>query len=380
MRVEPAPSPEPVPAASARWHVSTSVVSGLAPLGFVAAGLYLCFLLAVPFLSPITWAVAICLTALPVHRRIEHWVGRPNLAAALSVAIAGAAAVGILFFVAQQLIREVADGAVFIEAMIRTGGWRDAIADLPFLSGIVEWLETRLNLADLASAVASWLTEQSTMLLRGSATQIVMLVITFYLLFYFFRDRRLALDSFLGLSPLSETETRQIVDRFADTVHATIFGAVAVASVQGTLSGLMFWWLGLPLPITWGIVMGILALLPVVGAAVVWVPTALFLALQGSWFEAVVLALWGALVVSTIDNLIYPMLVGSRLKLHTVLSLIGALGGLVVFGAAGLVLGPATIAVTLTCIEILSKSLNARGPIPSGERIDPAHDAVTERG
>jgi predicted PurR-regulated permease PerM len=344
----------------------------------VAAGLYLCFLLAVPFLSPITWAVASAVTALPLHRRIEHWVGRPNLAAALSVTLAGAVALAILFFVAQQLVREVAEGAAYLEAIIRTGGWRDTVAELPFLSGIIEWLETRLNLADLAGAVASWLTGQSTILLRGSATQIAMLVITFYLLFYFFRDRRHVLDAVIGLSPLSDAETRQIVRRFTDTVHATIFGAVAVASVQGTLSGLMFWWLGLPLPITWGIVMGVLALLPVFGAAIVWVPTAFFLALQGSWFEAIVLALWGALVVSTIDNLIYPMLVGNRLKLHTVLSLIGALGGLVVFGAAGLVLGPATIAVTLTCIEILSKSLNGGGPIPSAERIDLAQRATTE--
>jgi predicted PurR-regulated permease PerM len=353
---------------------------GLAPLGLVAAGLYLCFLLAVPFLTAITWAVAIGVTALPMHRSIEHWVRRPNLAAALSVGIAAAVALAILLFVAQQLVREVADGAIFLEAFIRTGEWREAIADLPFLSGIVDWLEARMNVAELIGTFASWLTGQSTMLLAGSATQIAMLVITFYLLFYFFRDRQLALDAVMDLSPLNETETRQIVERFANTVHATIFGAVAVASVQGTLSGLMFWWLGLPLPITWGIVMGVLALLPVLGAAIVWVPAALFLALQGSWLEAIVLALWGALVVSTIDNLIYPMLVGNRLKLHTAVSLIGALGGLVVFGAAGLVLGPATIAVTLTLIEILSKSLNGRGPTPSGERIDLAQGAETEGG
>jgi predicted PurR-regulated permease PerM len=378
MRVEPPNSPEPAPPAAGGWHVSTSVVRGLAPLGLVAAGLYLCFLLAVPFLSPITWAVAIGVMALPLHRRIEHWLGRPNLAAALSVTIAAGGALAILFFVAQQLVREIAEGATFLEAMIRAGGWRDAIADLPFVPGIVEWLETRLDLADLISAFASWLTGQSTMLLRGSATQAAMLVLTFYLLFYFFRDRRQALDAMIALSPLDEADTRQIVARFTSTIHATIFGTVAVAAVQGTLSGLMFWWLGLPLPVTWGIVMGILALLPVLGAAIVWVPAALFLALQGSWFEAVVLALWGGLVVSTIDNLIYPMLVGNRLKLHTVLSLIGALGGLIVFGASGLVLGPAAIAVTLTSIEILKKSMDARHA--STKRADPDLGMPAEGG
>ena len=117
----------------------------------------------------------------------------------------------------------------------------------------------------------------------------------------------------------------------------------------------MFWWLGLPTPVFWGAAMGLLAIVPVLGASIVWVPAAIFLALEGDWGKAVLLAVWGGVIIATIDNLLYPVLVGSRLKLHTIVALIGTIGGIVLFGVTGLILGPATIAVTLTLVEILKR-------------------------
>jgi predicted PurR-regulated permease PerM len=137
-----------------------------------------------------------------------------------------------------------------------------------------------------------------------------------------------------------------------DTVHATIYGTLAVAAVQGTLGGLMFWWLGLAAPVLWGLVMGVLAVVPVLGAFVIWIPAALFLALEGSWGRALVLAVWGGVVVAGIDNLLYPILVGNRLKLHTVPAFMAIVGGLIVFGPSGLILGPVTLTVTVLLLEI----------------------------
>ena len=109
----------------------------------------------------------------------------------------------------------------------------------------------------------------------------------------------------------------------------------------------MFWWLGLPAPALWGVMMGLLALVPVLGAFIVWIPAAVFLALEGSWGKALVLTAWGAVVIGLIDNLLYPSLVGNRLRLHTLVVFIAILGGLSVFGAAGLFLGPALVTVAL---------------------------------
>jgi predicted PurR-regulated permease PerM len=113
----------------------------------------------------------------------------------------------------------------------------------------------------------------------------------------------------------------------------------------------MFWWLGLPAPLLWGVIMSMLAVVPVLGAFVVWLPAALYLAFEGHWEKALILTLWGMLIVGTIDNLLRPILVGGRLKQHTVLAFISVVGGLFVFGTTGLVLGPIALTITIVLLE-----------------------------
>lgn len=131
-----------------------------------------------------------------------------------------------------------------------------------------------------------------------------------------------------------------------------IYGTLTVSAAQGLLGGLMFWWLGLSAPLLWGMVMAVLAVVPVLGAFLVWIPAALFLALDGSWVKALILAVWGLVVVSGIDNLLRPILVGKRLNLPTVPSFMSVVGGVILFGPAGLILGPVTLTVTVGLVEI----------------------------
>jgi predicted PurR-regulated permease PerM len=185
----------------------------------------------------------------------------------------------------------------------------------------------------------------------GSLVQAITFFLTFYLLFYFLRDRETVCMSLRSLSPLREDETVALFVKIRDTIYATVYGTIAVASVQGFLSGLMFWWLGLTAPLLWGLVMALLSVVPVAGSFVVWIPAAIYLALDGSWGKAAILTLWGAIVVSTIDNILHPILVGNRLKIHTVLVFVSVVGGLIVFGAIGLILGPVVLTITLALIE-----------------------------
>ena len=127
--------------------------------------------------------------------------------------------------------------------------------------------------------------------------QVLGFCLTFYLLFYFLRDRREALQLLRSLVPLSGSEMDQMCERLNDTIHAAFYGTLAVAAAQGTLCGLMFWWLGLPTPLLWGVVMSLLAIVPVLGAFVVWIPAALFLLLAGHWGKALILVIWGGVIV-----------------------------------------------------------------------------------
>lgn len=326
------------------------------PLMLLAAatlgGVALCFVLALPFLGSLTTAVTFAILFGPVHSRIEAGLKNRTLAALVSV-------LAILLIVAvpsslilQRLVTESAAGAVLIQRKLAAGEVQQILDAHPTLAPIGQWIQQQVDLPSLLSGLASWLSNVGASFLRGSFAQVTGLAITFYLTFYFLRDRREARHAIIDLSPLTHFETERVLNRLAETVEAIVYGTVAVAVIQGTLGGLMFWFLGLPAPLFWGVVMAILSVVPVLGSFVVWVPTAILLALDGQWGDAIILSLWGALVVGNIDNILRPMLVGNRLKLHTVPAFISMIGGLLVFGAPGFILGPITVTVTLLLIDI----------------------------
>jgi len=185
----------------------------------------------------------------------------------------------------------------------------------------------------------------------------------FYFLFFLLRDRHAGLSILRSMVPLTEGEMNHLLIRLGDTIHAAIYGTMAVAAIQGLLGGLMFWALGLPGPLLWGVIMALFAIVPVLGAFVIWLPAALFLVMDGHAGKALILATWGTLVVGTIDNLLRPILVGNRLKLHTVLVFISVIGGLVVFGASGLILGPVVFTMTMVLLELWPHRVVATGMI-----------------
>ena len=256
-------------------------------------GIYVCYLLALPFLSSLTWALVLAVLCASAHRAIEVKLGMPNLAATICVLMVALIVVAPATFVVERLINEAAKGAIVIQAQVERGAWRSAIDVHPWLAPIDKWIEQQIDLPAIFGNVASWLTNIGASFVRGSVVQLIGVVLTFYLLFYFLRDRRLALETVRKLSPLSQKEMDRLFKQIVDTVHATIYGTVFVAGVQGTLGGLMFWWLGLPTPLLWGLVMALLAVVPVLGAFIVWIPASIFLALNGSWEKAIILVLWG---------------------------------------------------------------------------------------
>lgn len=243
-------------------------------------------------------------------------------------------------------------GAGTVTTRVESGEWQRAIESSPRIAGLVGRIAQQVDLPGLVSAVTTWLTNSVASAVVGSVRQAVSLMLTFYLLYYFLRDRVAALTTLRTFSPLSEADTQRLVIRVDDTIHATVYGTLAMAIVQGTLGGLMFWWLGLPAPVLWGVVMGMLAVVPVLGAFVIWIPAALLLALDGEWVKAIVLTVWGGVVVAGIDNVLYPVVVGNRLHMHTIPTFIAIVGGLIVFGAAGVILGPVTLSITLVLLEV----------------------------
>jgi predicted PurR-regulated permease PerM len=314
-------------------------------------GILLCALIAWPFLGAITWALTLAILFAPLHGRIEKRIRHPNIAALLSTAIVIVVVVVPAAFVVERLITEAASGILSLQARVESGELQALLDSHPALAPFGAWIDRQFDLPSMMSAIATWLSNFGANFVKGSLLQVVEVLITFYLLFYFLRDRVAAKSMITAWLPLSKTENEQLLRRVAETVHATVYGTLAVAAVQGTLGGLMFWALGLPTPLLWGLVMGLLSIVPVLGAFIVWIPAAILLLLDGSWIRAVILAGWGGIVVGSIDNILRPMFVGNRLRLHTIPAFISIIGGLLLFGAPGFILGPLAATMTMLVVE-----------------------------
>ena len=333
-----------------RRHVHTLLL-----MAVTVAGLYLCYRLVAPFVPAMAGALALAVLFAPLHRWLERRIGNGHLAAGVCVLVVALIVVAPALAIGSRLIDELGRGAQAIQAMVDSGNWRTALDQHPLLAPVGQWLDKQVDLRAIVAPATTWLTSTGAALVQGSVVQAIGVVLIFYMLFYMLRDREAALLSLRSLSPLSAAEMSRLYSEVADTVHATVYGTLIVAVIQGALGGLMFWWLGIPEPLLWGVVMGLLAVVPVLGAFVIWVPVAIFLALEGRVGSALLLAAWGAVVVGGIDNLLYPMLVGKRLKIHTLVAFVSIVGGLIVFGPSGLILGPVVFTVTRLLLQVWTR-------------------------
>lgn len=321
-------------------------------IAITISGVYLCYLMALPFLTVLSWSLALAILFTPLQCWLENHLKNRSLAALVAVLLISFIVIFPLSFVAQQLVLQAMNNAQLIENSISTKEWQHTLATHQQLALIVNKVGQHIDLSGSVKILSSWLAASAGSVLRGSIFQVLELCLTFYMLFFFLRDRHLALQSVTRLSPLTRAEMARLYAKVADTVIAIVYGTFAIAAVQGALGGLMFWWLGLPAPLLWGTIMAFMSVIPMLGAFVIWAPAVLFLALQERWLDATILMLWGVLIIATVDNLLRPVWVGQRLKLHTVLSFISVLGGIALFGAVGLVLGPMILTVTIGLIEI----------------------------
>lgn len=344
------PNPETAAASNGHWFTRQHTLTLVLVVATVSV-FVLCFLIVQPFLAPIAWALALAIIAMPIHLWIESRVRNVNIAAILSVA----AVVLILFvptmFVLHQLVREASGALRFFDDPEKLSQWRETLKGTKYGETVL-WIDDRVNLTSQAERLAGELAGFAPDLVRGSVWLIAHILIMIFTLYYLFRDHRYLADTVRSLVPLSHAEASDVFRIMKDTIYATIYGSVMMGLLQGFLGGLIFWWLGLPAPMLWGVVMAIVATVPNLGAFVIWGPAVIGLALQDDWYRATILGVYGLIAISLIDNLLYPIVVGHRMSMHSLPVFFAILGGVLFFGAAGLILGPAIFALMDALIEI----------------------------
>jgi predicted PurR-regulated permease PerM len=313
-------------------------------------------LVAAPFVPGLTWALAFAVVTSPMHRWLAERLRKPNLAAGLAVAAVAIVLIAPAILIGWQISSEITGKLSKFEERLKSDKWRQEVVESnPLAARTYRWLESNLDVQNEARGLTEAVQRTARRWVRNTVWAITQILVALFALFYFFRDRDPILRYLRSLMPLSSTETSELFERIRAMTHATIYGTVVVAAIQGALGGLMFWVLGIPGALLWGVVMAVLAVIPVLGAFVVWVPAAIVLAAQGSWGKALILTLFGTAVIGLIDNLLYPMLVGKEMRLHTLPVFLAIVGGIILFGAAGVVLGPVILASTVAILEIVKR-------------------------
>ena len=312
-----------------------------------------CGLMLWPFLPGVAAGLATAAVCLPLHRRLLRWTGdRAGLAAGLTTTVAVLVVVVPLVLVSAQLAREARRGVDVVQEKVAGGELRERADRVPVLHDWLARLDAgEIDLEQEARSAVSQLGQTSLGVARGAAALSIQLLIAGFVLFFVLKDHPHLLAATRRLIPLPERQAAHVVARMDDAVQGTVYGTLLVGVVQGATGGLMFWAVGLPAPVLWGVAMAVTSVLPVLGAFMVWLPAAVWLATTGHVGAAVALTAWGVVMAGPVGNYLYAVTAGDRMRLHPVPALLAFIGGLAVFGIAGMVIGPAVLALAVGLLE-----------------------------
>jgi predicted PurR-regulated permease PerM len=319
-----------------------------------------------PFYAAVFWGTVIAILFVPLHRRLlESMKRRRNLAALCTIMIIVAIVILPITLIGALLTQEALD----FYGKVQSGELDLARFFQQIHDGLPAWainLLSRFGLASLGAvqeklsagltAGSQYIATQALNIGHSTFDFIVSLFVMLYLLFFLLRDEKALSKRIMESIPLRAEQRQAFLLKFTTVIRATVKGDMLVALLQGTLGGLMFWFLGIGAPILWGVIMAFFSLLPAIGAGLIWIPVAVYLLATGAIWQGVTLIMFGALVIGLVDNFLRPILVGKDTKMPEFVVLISTLGGIVTFGLNGLVIGPVIAAMFIAAWDIFSAS------------------------
>ena len=331
-----------------------------------AAGIvvYLYLLILRPFFTVIGWSAVLAITCYPLYQRLVRRTGRAGLSAfftsvlmVLSVGVPllliAAIAVGQLLAIREPL-RQVFEDPHGVSG--RATAAFGSIAERFGLdaNAIGNW--TNEHITQLAGRVGEYTISAA----AGVGEAMVSFTLVAFTMFLLLRHGEKVVATIPDLLPFERKRTEALLLRIRDVVRGSMYGVVTIAVIQGALNGAMFWVLDVPAAALWGLVTVFASMVPLVGTAAVWVPGTLYLLTIGAWHKAIVMALWGAIVVSSVDNLLRPQLVAGRVGLSGLAMFVAIVGGLQAFGALGIVLGPVIFAAVAAIVDLVRDTVPRR--------------------
>lgn len=318
-----------------------------------------------PFAGPLLWAIFLAFLIYPLHVRLTRRLkGRAHWSAFILTILVLVLVLGPLTALSAAFAAQVGDLLQFAQSTVADQTKRNVfeLGNVPWLAGPLEWLETTFDIN--VAQVRGWMIEGSRTSLQwlastggkvfiGAVGTVVGFILMIFMLFFFVRDGAQMVATARELIPMANPYKAKLFNHLASVTRAMVYGTGLTALIQGILVGIAFLIVGLPSPLVFGVIAALAALLPVGGTALVWIPAAIVLAVQGRWGATIFMVIWGSLLVSLVDNVVRPMLVSGRASVGTLTVFIGVLGGIAAFGAIGLFLGPVVLALIIALIRFM---------------------------
>lgn len=342
-------------------------------------GVSLAFVLLMkPFFGPIFWAIAIALIFHPFQIFLVRRLGeRPNVNALITLTVCMLIVViPVLVLVTSLAAEGLGIYQQIQDGEIKPGEYIDQVnksfpAIQSFLAQFdINFGEIRDRVVSLFVGGSQFLAKQAIGVGQNTFQFFLGLALMVYLAFFLLRDGNKLVDLMILALPLGDERERLLFAKFAEVTRATVKGNLLIAIIQGALGGIIFWVLGIGGALLWGVVMAIFSLLPAIGAALVWVPAAIYLAAVGSLAQAIVLTIFGVVVIGLADNLLRPILVGRDTKLPDYIVLLSTLGGIAMFGINGFVMGPLVAALFMAFWGIFIREFSEESQKAASEDVD----------
>ncbi|MFK7842805.1 MAG: AI-2E family transporter [Sphingorhabdus sp.] len=317
-----------------------------------------------PFFGAIVWGVVVAVLFRPVYERLLGYLpGRTNLVAGITLVLILLLVVVPAILLGMALAQEAAS----LYVRIQDGEIDFGAAFEAFENSLPNWMQAQLaaygyndfasiraEIEQSISAILEFMVSQLLNVGQGAFQFLLGLGVMLYLTFFLLRDGRALAERIEQMIPLGEERRGILMDKFLVVIRATIKGSLIIAIIQGSLGGLAFWLLDIRGALLWAVLMGVFSLIPAIGTGFIWAPVALFLLVTGDVWQGVVLILCGVFIISMVDNLVRPVLVGRDTRMPDYVVLISTLGGLQLFGINGIVIGPLVAALFIAIWGIFS--------------------------
>ena len=332
----------------------------------LAAALYLAFVVLRPFVDILIIGVVLAALFRPVHRRIDTFCGkRSTVSALVTTSLIFTCLIIPVFFFLGALVTQGIQSVNALQTRLATMDFNalfshEAVAPylgwvhdhLPFLD--IKKLALRADLLSISKNAGQILLDSGTTIIGNVFVLTMNFVILIFVLFFLIRDGDAMLERVRYLLPLSTDQENRIFRQLDDVAKSVILGAFLIALAQGLAGGIGLFIVGID-PFFWGVMMGFASLIPVVGTAIIWLPVSIYLMLTGDWQWGLFLAVWGAVVISSIDSVIRPLLMQNRSKMSTFWVFLAIIGGIKFFGALGILYGPLILGFAMVMLALYAE-------------------------